>query len=623
AAAGAASPVERSQPRPAQGLTGHVADAAGARLPGIAVELYEADEREALRSGWGAQARALRAPLASTRTDRDGRFELGLAFADDATFEVRVRSPEHATVRLTGLRMLASVWHDLGAITLEPGAVVSGRVTVQGSPGLAVPRAVVRVTSGGAFADPSPSSGRGGQTVEADLDGAYVVPHAPTRGVVQVSATAPGFARVVRRDVILQPDQPTVVDFALPPDRPLLGSVRDARGVALADADVQVWPRDSGFQPLRGRSDAAGRFRVRGLRPGAAHRVVVTLAGYASAEFDAVRPEEELACELQRQARLQVSVSTPAGAVVRSYRLALRRYFPSLGDASSAGGRGASIGAVPEVPELRVRLDHATDVAEVPGVPAGSYVAEVRAPDWAKSFSQPFLVAAAAPAAGVDLPSVKRVDVVLTAGATLRGRVLDRDGRPLAGAKVTTQPPGTMPDHRMLAALQRAVPPWVTLRTAETDERGWFTLDRLAAAVYQLQIEHPEACRRTIRDIDCKTILENTLQPITLRRGARVGGRVTVDGEPKGQIRVILTTSEAAPADQSLRAETVTDREGRYAFARRIPPGDYVLRAAVTGGAQPDTQLFRQMLQLEQSTTPVRVAEGQTVVEQRLDLHAN
>ena len=355
-----------------------------------------------------------------------------------------------------------------------------------------------------------------------------------------------------------------------------------------------------------------------GLRPTARHRVRIRAPGFAPQELADVWPGDPIDCRLERRASLRVAVRTPNGAVVRSYRLALRRYFPAVAGTGSTEAPGR-IGAARDVPEQRVRLDNATDQARVIGVPAGSYVAEVRAEGWAKSFSAPFPVGAGAPAAG----SSRLVEVVLTPGATLQGRVVDARGEALVGATVTTQAPGTLPDHPMLAALQRGVPSRATLRTAKTDERGWFALERLAPAAYQLQIEHPDACREIIREIDCKSLMERMLPVISMRRGAVVRGQATVDGEAAGQIKVILTTSEAVPADQSLRVETVTDSEGAYAFARRIPPGEYVLRAAAVGGAQPGSELFRQLLQLKNSSTPVTVAEGQGVVEQRLDLHAN
>ena len=615
----APSPPERVEPRHAQGLRGRTVDAAGAALADVTVELHESAGSEALRLGWTPGQRSLRTPLASTQTEHGGGFLLGLPFADDARYEVLVRSKDHATVRLTDLRLLPSVWHDLGDLVLEPGATLRGRVTIQGSQGLPVPRAVVRITAGGTFAETAAASGgRGALTSEVDADGSYEIRHAPTRGVVQVSVSAPGFARVVRRGVELAPEWDAVVDFEMATGVPLVGVVRGLDGEVVPGAEVEVWPRDAGAQPLRGRSGPDGQFRVPGLQPTARHRVRIRAPGFAPAELADVRPGDPIDCRLERRASLRVAVRTPNGGVVRSYRLALRRYFPAVEGTGPTQAAGR-IGAAREVPEQRVRLDNATDQAHVVGVPGGSYLVEVRAEGWAKTFSAPFLVGTGAPAPG----SSHLVEVVLTPGATLRGRVVDARGEALAGATVTTQAPGTLPDHPMLAALQQGVPSRATLRTTKTDERGWFALERLSPAAYQLQVEHPDACRETVRGIDCKAQYSMTLETISMRRGAVVRGQATVDGEAAGQIKVILTTSEAVPADQSLRVETVTDREGAYAFARRIPPGEYVLRAAAVGGAQPGSELFRQLLQLKNSSTPVTVAEGQGVVEQRLDLHAN
>ena len=85
---------------------------------------------------------------------------------------------------------------------------------------------------------------------------------------------------------------------------------------------------------------------------------------------------------------------------------------------------------------------------------------------------------------------------------------------------------------------------------------------------------------------------------------------------------MILTSESTSRTDRSLRLETVTDPEGRYAFDRRIPPGSYVLRAAAVGSSTPDSEIFHQLLQLDRSSLTLRIAAGERTVERHLDLPA-
>jgi hypothetical protein len=108
--------------------------------------------------------------------------------------------------------------------------------------------------------------------------------------------------------------------------------------------------------------------------------------------------------------------------------------------------------------------------------------------------------------------------------------------------------------------------------------------------------------------------------PIHVVRGAVVSGRATVGGRRAGQIKVVLMEADAGRQGLTTRLETVTDAEGGFRLPRRVPPGTYELRAAVVGAAEPDSQILRQLLQLQRSSTTVVVPAGQAVVERDIDI---
>jgi hypothetical protein len=524
-----------------------------------------------------------------------------------------VLSPAHATSRVGELRLLAEQWYDLGAITMTAGATVRGRVTVAGREDIPVPQATVTVEIGAAFADAAlralPGSGPG-LTATVDATGAYELRHVPSRGIVQIAAVAPGFARVLKTNIELSPDRPVVVDFGLPPGESVGGTVTTSDGRPIAGARVEAWPRASAGQALVGYSDDRGAFQVLGLVTGA-YRLRTSARGYEVHDEPDVQPgRQDVRITLHALSTVSVRVQTPAGAIVRSYRLGLRRFFEE---------QGGQLAGVPNVPEQRVRLDGLTDAATIHDVPPGRFVCQVETEGFAKSLSQPIDNLREPGAA----PGPRHFDVVvtLTAGAVLRGIVQDDTGAPLAGATVQTQADGATPDSPFFQIVASAVPDRITAQRVTTGADGSFVLPQLALADYQLLVEHPEACRTFVPGLRLDREQERTLPPIRLVRGAIVAGRVTVAGRIAGQVKVVMTTPAAvAGGHDAIRLETVTDSTGAYRMPRRVPPGNYELRAAVIGTAEPEAQIFRQLLQLQRSSTTVAVAPGQALVERDLDL---
>ena len=607
--------------RAPQGVRGRLVDARGEPLSAVPVQLNEAPGNDPAMLLLASQARHLLTPVASCETAADGTFELGLRIAEDKEYDVFALSPQHATLRLAGLRVLPATWHNVGEWILEPGAKLRGRVTVAGNPLLPAPQAMVSIRAAGPFSDGANAAlTPGALFAHTDAAGFYELDHAPTRGVAQVSAVAPGFAKVTRRNVEMSVDEPVTVNFELPTGITLSGDVRTSSGDPIADAVVTAWPNEPGLTKTHGTTDATGSFSLGGLQ-NAPHRVLIAAKGHASVDRSDVDPRDPLHVVLLRRHRIHVTAKTPKGAVLRTYRLALRRFFAAQPEAALdasalAGGR---IGALHEVPQQRVRLDAATDHAEIVGVPDGVFVCEVEAEGWAKTLSTPLRFSAEAG----QQDTLQRIEVTVSFGAELRGRVIDEAGQPLPGASVSTLPTTAILDNPLLKAMQRAVPPKITTLTVETDARGVFTLPRLAAASYQLLIQHPDKCRELIGDIDCLQASRKVIPDISLRPGARVRGTATFDGKAQGQIKVVLSTRSGSRSAPSIRLETVTDGEGNFAFERPIPPGGYVIQGAAVASSQPDTQIFQQMLQFRKSATTFFVSEEQRVVEKHLLLPAN
>ncbi len=600
-------------PASAQGFRGSIIDEAQRPLGGLDVYLVDSAGNEPAALPLLSQHRHAFGPVASTRSAGDGTFALGLPVVQERVYELYVLSPSFATARIGGLRLLAGEWHELGAITMGAGATVRGRVTVAGRDDIPVPQAVVTVEIGAAFADAAlralPGAGPA-LTATVDASGAYELRHVPSRGIVQVAAVAPGFARVLKTNIELTLDRPVQVDFGLPPGESLGGTVTASDGRAIAGARMEAWPRQGAGQALVGHSDDSGAFQVLGLVAGP-HRLRVIARGFELHDEPDVQPgRQDLRIVLHARSSVRVRVLTPAGDVVRSYRLGLRRYFEDQ--------RG-QIAAVADVPEQRVRLDGMSDSATIGDVPPGTFVCQVEAEGFAKTLSAP--INNNRQPGAVPGPRQFDVTITLTPGAALRGVVLDENGAPLAGATVATQTDGAMPDNPFFQIVAATVPDRITPQRVTTGADGSFLLKHLAFAEYQLLVEHPEACRMFVPGLNLDREGERALPPIRMITGATVTGRVTVAGRVAGQIKVVLTTPATATSGRdALRLETVTDSAGAFRMPRRVPPGTYELRAAIVGTAEPEVQIFRQLLQMQRSSTTVVIGPGQRLVERDIDL---
>jgi hypothetical protein len=599
---------EPSQPRAAQGVSGLVVDQRNNPLVDVRVFLLESVRNEPQALPVLLQQGLMLGPLAETRSAADGTFALGLSVANDKLYELRFLSPAYADVRIGDLRILPEQWHDTGAVTMAPGTTLRGRVTVEGTD-TPVPQAIVTVEAGTVFDDamqrglPGRERGLGAQV---DAAGYYELRNAPRTGVVQVSAVAPGFARVMRPNIEMASGA-VELNFGLPPGLTLGGQVVDDAGAPIARARIEAWPMQFAANAEVAQSRVDGRFDVVGLRQGT-YRLRVLARGYQNVDLVDQQPgRDDLRVVLRRRATIVLRVLAPDQHVVRSYQLGVRRWFRE---------RGGQIGAVAELPDQRVRLDGLTDSFDVTGIPVGTFVVQVSADGFAKTLSGEVEV----------LPDTQRLalDVVLSTGGTLRGRVVDEAGQPLAGATVETQADGAAPDNVFWRIVAGPVPQKVTNLRVTTGPDGAFVLPLLAEADYQLQVDHPDACRVVVPGL-AVTRSERLLDPIRLPAGAIVFGRATVGGKVAGQIKVVLSTAVApdtplATAAAALRLETVTDAAGAWQMPRRVPPGQYELRAAVVGDGNPDAQILSQSLQLKRSSTTLSVPAGQRQVEHHIDL---
>lgn len=145
-----------------------------------------------------------------------------------------------------------------------------------------------------------------------------------------------------------------------------------------------------------------------------------------------------------------------------------------------------------------------------------------------------------------------------------------------------------------------------------TNSDGKYRLERLCFGDYRLSVMHDEYCdeKRVQQIVDERTI---TLPQITLQRGCAVEGVVTLDGVPTAGARVCVCANlDILPENAVLpdALNTFTDANGRYSFARRVPPGFWQIQAAAAEPPGKESNPFAVLIQLKESQRALQLQVG-------------
>ncbi|HET7754898.1 MAG TPA: carboxypeptidase regulatory-like domain-containing protein [Anaeromyxobacteraceae bacterium] len=238
--------------------------------------------------------------------------------------------------------------------------------------------------------------------LEATRDG-----YAPARATVD-------FAAWVSRSVELRFEDPSSDDVSL---ASISGRVELSDGQSAGGALVTVWPRRRGAEepPRDATADSDGRFAVAGLQPGR-YRVRASYPGVAPGRVDVEAGANDVVVRLERGGRLSGVVRTASGEPVHPFTVAVRARRQRWGEPLQ------TLSVVD--PAGRFDLD---------GLPSGPASVVVAAPGRAPSAP----IAVTIPEPGAE-PA--RIEVVLSAGGTVQGRVRTRgSGAPIAEAEIAVE----------------------------------------------------------------------------------------------------------------------------------------------------------------------------------------
>jgi len=518
----------------------------------------------------GALVWSNRDPGRSVTSDGGGRFELAApSWRPRSWFQVEARGFLAEAREIPPGRGM-----DMAPIVLRPAVGVAGRVT--DGDGAPLPGAAVRVT---ADADATPHFRQDGAAGRAWTDPAG---HFRVGGLApgvshRLRASAPGHAPLQRR--VTPPGDGLHLVLAPPPGA--FGRVVDGADQPIGGVEVALHgdpPAEPGAEEAVAESDAGGVFRFAATPVG-----TVTLTargeGWAPLTVRGVTvvdggdspggegPVDLGTLTLVRGVRIEGRVIDPEGLPLAGARVEprvdrRRRLAPAVTGvepvATDASGRFSIADLVAgAVRDLTFRAD-------------GYLPRTMRA---------------------VRAPTEPLLEVVLRPAASVRGRVMDGDGRPIEAAKVSIDRSDDLPG---VAQAEAAGPGGSA--NAVTDAEGRYVLEGLSAGSFEIRAWSPRHRASPWTPVAVASGAAMDLPDLVLLPGETLAGRVTtVGGEPVAEVRVIAGPRATRTGDDGAYrlegldpgTQTLLFRHPRYPAQQReveIHAGDNRLDVAFEPG---------------------------------------
>ena len=175
-------------------------------------------------------------------------------------------------------------------------------------------------------------------------------------------------------------------------------------------------------------------------------------------------------------------------------------------------------------------------------------------------------------------------DVTLSQGGDLEGRVVDPDGRPLAGAEVQLTEPLPPEVEKELHGGARFLRQFAAqgLVSASSEDSGTFRLEGVGEDKYDLIVRKPGYTTSEVRGVS----LGHRIDDIVLERLGNIGGRVTnaTTGGPITKFHIRVEPEERTPFSPFGNRKEIDDADGQF-FFDLVPPGRYTVSVNAEGFA--------------------------------------
>lgn len=436
----------------------------------------------------------------------------------------------------------------------------------------------------------SPYTAPDRMTVTTSPEGWYVFANVPA-GNRAMTVSAPGYGTLTVPSLMFQANQePTTRDVLLKVAEMICGRVVDREGAPIPGAVLLAVGHNSIQQTTRGTatSDAKGEFCVESLMPGQ-YNIIATAKGYRfeRALRVATNQSNQVITGIREADVCGQVLDQDSGRPVSSFSVRLRLVY--------AGNPVSQ-----PLPETETPVSSANGEYCIVGVGQsadGGYIVEARAPGYAPSFSEPFTVQP-----GKNVPNIV---VRLGQGATLRGRVVDGTGKPVARALVTTHD-NEWTDDAFMEAVGDEYPTMATTTSARTNDKGYFVIKGLTPETYKITIAAAGFTEYAQADIAVNAGQENEVGEVRLQRGGTVKGTLfDPSGRPLAGGRIELAILDGA-FPVTYRAKTSQD--GSYTITN-ILPGTYRLTGMAPGDGNANP--FEDMMQAKSSEQRIGIANDE------------
>ena len=534
-----------------QGVRGRVVDGAGGPIAGATIAVFARSSTDPFSLQSMRNRGQRHASLGTATSGTDGAFTVALPDeCSDARIEAHVRAQAFAPAYASCTARVAE-WTNVGDIALGRGRTLRGTVrdALTEAP-LADAEVALQLPSTRMLDLPLLST-------KTDAQGVYAIDNAPI-GICNIAATAAGHARHELPQQHIQRDEDNVLDFVLQPGRAIAGFVVDRDGRACDGAFVRAIPvtaRDTGV--VGAHANADGSFRIEGVALGEAE-LTASAPGFGTARetiaADATKP---VTLQLARLSRLRVLARDADGNAVPGFSAVAR----SADTTPSARMRRVG-------PKTSTQIESGAAVLDLEGLEPGEWSLEASAPGFARLTSDTFRVAT---------DELREVAIVLTKGNRVLGRILDEQGRPVAGAIVRLQSSGAL-DGDLGAALRSARANVGTQPFAHSKTDGTFVVERAHDGVHQLSITRNGFAPRIHGDVRTFGGIDATVGDLALTKGVTIRGRALAANDVDRRIVVQLTPIDAKDVASDFVAECRVDAEGRFRF-EGLPKGRYALLA--------------------------------------------
>jgi protocatechuate 3,4-dioxygenase beta subunit len=535
------------------GVTGKVVDEAGAPV---------AKARVSVAPGlWGMADSS-----ETVTTDAEGVF--ALAAIPPGTSTLQAIDGEHAPARSAPITITDRAITDV-VITMKAGARLAG-IVVDPS-GKPVPYVAVRVAAKGADA----WWGRTARQTTTGADGKFALRGLP-RLALQVRAEADTSASKIADVSLVDAQEVNDLKLVLDVAGQISGVVVDDTGAPVPEVSVNTFPDflngkgNTEGLALAGMesatTDGAGAFTLHGLTEGA-YKVWATRSTDVWQEWGQNGVPAKTG-----DTNVRVVLASP-GEVKGTIVL----------DGANAAPFPASISLGRQTP-TPAAADGTFSLREVP---PGTYDATFRGAQFAELVQRDIKVE---PGKTTDLGKV-----VVFRGRRLTGKVVDKSGEPVSGAKVRVAEFLVKADGA--AGQADAIDQLSGVRTAYTDQHGEFSIIGIKKTATNAIAEHPD--RGSSMPV---AIAEGTDDPppitLTLRGYGSIAGKATVKGQPVSGLGV----SYAIKGASGSTAFAQTGDDGSYTLSK-VPEGQIVLSAVQQG-----------MMTLRSASMTVNVVAGKQTI---------